>query len=92
MPENLGERVEAIKQLLRLFRVERAVYLTVTILSLVVLLSTAISLYIRHQAGYTELIGLFSSSGAVTYTAGRLLSMWNEAMRLLGSGAPKDEA
>ena len=92
MPDKqLTERVEAIKQLLGLFRVERAVYLAVTILSLVVLLGVAASLYLQKESRTGEIIALFGSSGAITYTTGRLLRMWSEAMRMLAGNAPKDE-
>ena len=92
MPDKqLTERVEAIKQLLGLFRVERAVYLAVTILSLVVLHGVAASLYLQKESRTGEIIALFGSSGAITYTTGRLLRMWSEAMRMLAGNAPKDE-
>lgn len=83
--ENLQARLDAIKQLLGLFRFERAVYLGVTVLSLVVLLAVAISLFLSQQAGPVEVTGLFGSSGAITYTTGRLLRMWSEALRVIAT-------
>lgn len=87
----LTERIEAIKQLLKLFRVERAVYITVTVVSLVVLLGVAASLYLQKDSRTGEIIALFGSSGAITYTTGRLLRMWSEAVRLVSGSAQKEE-
>jgi len=43
---------------------------------------------LRNKAGTAELSLMFGSGGLITYTAGRLLVMWNEAMkRLLPSDA-----
>jgi cell division protein FtsL len=83
MADSLEERIRAIERLTQLFKVERAVYLTVTVLSLVMLIASAASLMIKDTAGSAELSALFGSSGLITYTAGRLLYMWKEAMRRL---------
>ena len=83
--ENLQARLNAIKQLLGLFRFERAVYLCVTVISLAVLLAVAISLFLSHKAGPAEIAGLFGSSGAITYTTGRLLKMWSDALRVVAT-------
>lgn len=83
MDEKLEERIKAIERLTQLFRFERMVYLAVTGLSLVMLIASAVSLLIKEKAGAAELSGLFGSSGLITYTAGRLLFMWSEALRTL---------
>lgn len=83
---NLDEKVQAIKQLLDLFKFERMVYLGITILSLIVLIGCAIFLLIQQKGSQIPaVIGLFTSSGGVAYTCGRLLKMWGDAMHLLGS-------
>jgi 1,4-dihydroxy-2-naphthoate octaprenyltransferase len=84
----LSSRVTAIKDLLDAFRFERAVYLSITMMSLFVLLACALSLMFGTQDKTVEAIGLFSSSGAITYTTGRLLRMWSDAMQIL---SPKAE-
>lgn len=91
MEEDLEERMRAIEQLTQLFRFERMVYLAVTVLSLILLIASASSLLIREKAGPGELSGLFGSSGLITYTAGRLLFMWNEALRILFRAADDKE-
>jgi hypothetical protein len=80
---DLAARVEAVERLTKLFKMERMVYLGVTCISLLMLLASAGVLLVKGQAGPTELTGLFGSSGLITYSAGRLLVMWNQALRLL---------
>lgn len=83
MPDNIEQRMEVVEKLTRLFKVERMVYLGVTVISLIMLLGSGASLIIKGEAGTAELSLLFGSSGLITYTAGRLLFMWNEALRRL---------
>ena len=83
----LEERINAVERLTNLFRLERLVHLGVTAVSLVMLLTSAGYLLVKGKAGPGELTGLFGSSGLITYSAGRLLFMWNQALRLL-AGEP----
>ena len=83
MRDDLKARMEVVKELTNLFRFERAVYLGVSIISLVMLIGSALSLLWKGQAGAAELMMLFGSSGLITYSTGRLLFMWNEALRRL---------
>lgn len=83
MEQGLAERIEAVERLTKLFKTERTVYLTVTIISLVMLVASALSLMLRNKAGTAELAMMFGSGGLITYTAGRLLVMWSEAMKRL---------
>jgi hypothetical protein len=61
-PDELNERLQAIGNLLKLFRAERTVYLSVNILSLAVLLGCAIYLLFRG-ADTVAVVGLFGSRG-----------------------------
>jgi len=83
MRHDLRQRLEAVERLTTLFRTERTVYLATTIISLLMLVGSAVSLMMRDKAGTPELTMLFGSSGLITYTAGRLLYMWNEALKRL---------
>jgi len=83
MADDLAQRLKAVERLTKLFRTERVVYLVTTIISLLMLVGSALSLMIRNQAGASELTMLFGSSGLIAYTAGRLLHMWNEALKRL---------
>ena len=79
------ERLQSIKQLLDMFRLERVVYLAVTLISVSVLLTCAITLLLRKEAPspYAAVFGLFGASGGITYSTGRLLRMWSDAIRIL---------
>ena len=83
MPDSIEKRMEVVEKLTKLFQFERMVYLGVTVISLIMLLASGVSLMIKGQAGKAELSLLFGSSGLITYTAGRLLFMWNEALKRL---------
>lgn len=83
MPDDLKEKMAVVRELTELFKFERMVYLGVTILSLVMLVGSALSLMINNKAGAAELTLLFGSSGLITYSTGRLLFMWNEALKRL---------
>ena len=84
--------MDAVERLTKLFQLERMVHLGVTSLSLVMLLTCAGVLLYKGKAGPAELSGLFGSSGLITYSAGRLLYMWNEALKLLGGASAEGEA
>lgn len=87
----LKSRVSAIKELLEAFKFERAVYMAITLLSLFVLLACATSLVFSSREGMAEAVGLFGASGAITYTTGRLLKMWSDAIRILASQPMEDD-
>ena len=82
--------MDAVERLTELFRLERFVHLAVTIISLAMLLTSAGVLLYKKQADAAELAGLFGSSGLITYSAGRLLFMWSQALRLLAGEGPED--
>lgn len=83
--------MDAVERLTKLFRLERIVYLAITTLSLAILLTCAGVLLVEKKAGSSELAGLFGSSGLITYSTGRLLFMWNQALQLLaGQPTSKD--
>ena len=83
---DMQSRLDAVERLLKMFRVERLTYLGVNIVALVMLLGAACYLMLS-KAGqdslYVTLPVLFGSSGLITYSMGRLLTMWNQAMALI---------
>ncbi len=87
MPDNIEKsddiekRMDVVERLTKLFKFERLVYLGVTVISLIMLLACGLSLIVKGQTSAAELTLLFGSSGLITYTAGRLLLMWNEALK-----------
>lgn len=89
---DLTARMEAVERLTKLFRLERMVHLGVTSVSLAMLLVVAGVLLAKGEAGPAELTGLFGSSGLITYSAGRLLVMWNQALRLVAGEATGEQS
>jgi uncharacterized membrane protein len=82
--KTLGESVNAVERLLGLFKFERCCYLIITIISFLVLLFIAILLLIKDfKNNYYIVIGLFVPSGAIVYTCGRILKMWNDALQFI---------
>ena len=89
--DSIHDRASAVKGLLESFRLERIVYLVVTLVSFVVLLVSALFALIRGSADPAELVGLFGASGAITYSSGRILRMWTDAVRVLQPALGKEE-
>ncbi|KGL61268.1 MULTISPECIES: hypothetical protein [unclassified Polaribacter] len=85
MSKTLNDTVKAIKELVSLFKTERMVYLIITLISVLVLIGTAISLLFKSetQENTIAVMGLFTSTGGIIYSSGRLLKMWSEAMQLI---------
>ncbi len=77
--------VEAIKELVSLFKTERLAYLVITLICVLVLIVTAISMIFQSesQENTIAIMGLFGSTGGIVYSTGRLLKMWSEAMQLI---------
>lgn len=82
-PEDLKARMDAVERLTNLFKAERMAYLIMTGLSVLILITSAGVLLVQKGASYGAITGLFGSSGTITYTTGRLLFMWSQALRLL---------
>jgi hypothetical protein len=84
-------RINAVERLTTLFRLERSVYLAATIISLVLVLASAIWIMVKLKDSPKELVvavgPLFGSSGLIAYSTSRLLRMWDTAMRVLMHGA-----
>ena len=82
--DDLDKKVDAIGRLLKLFQFERVIYVCVTLLSLIVLLTCAVYLLIsKGISDIAPIVAMFGSSGAITFTLGRLLRMWSDAMKIL---------
>lgn len=82
----LEAKLKAVERLTQMFRFERIVHLGVTLCSLLILLISAGVMLVNQTVGAAELTMLFGSSGAITYSAGRLLRMWSEALSVLTDG------
>ena len=80
---NLSERIQAVKEITALFRVERLVYVTSIIVCLIILLISVTIALIKNEFSSGELTSMFGSGGVITFMTGRLLHMWNRAINLL---------
>jgi len=81
--DSVDERVRAVQRLTELFRLERRVYLLANVVALAILLASACSLIIRSDASPSVLTSLFGSTGVITYSTGRFITMWSTAMRFV---------
>lgn len=94
-PPTMRDRIEAVERLAYLFKVERFVYLGVTVISFLLLLTIAVRMLIQGSAESTEWVLLFGSSGLITITANRVIQMWSQALRMVSSepvdGKPREE-
>ena len=84
---DLDERLRAVERLIGIFRTERLVYLFFAAISMALLLVCAGSALYKGTAEVTELTGLFGSTGVIGYTAGRILQMWSQALRMIAGEA-----
>jgi hypothetical protein len=83
----LDARVRAVEKLTLIFKTERTIYLAITTISVLILLTCA-GFLIKQQLGDMKvLIGLFGSSGLISYSLGRVLRMWDQALQVL-NGQP----
>ena len=80
---SIQDRLEAVRQLMRLFMAERIAYLIVAIVSVAMLLYCALQILQNDAAAVSSLIGMFGSGGLISIGMGRLLTMWTQAMRLI---------
>jgi hypothetical protein len=92
MPDILEERLQAVERLVKVFRVERFTYLVVTGLALLLMFASAVVLLIRHELTIPTLTLLFGSSGLISYSIGRLLKMWDQAIELVSRQTEQDKA
>jgi hypothetical protein len=88
----LDNTVKAIRDLVAIFNTERLVYLFITLLSLLILIGTAVWLIINSdsQKNTIAVTGLFMSSGGIMYSSGRLLKMFTQAMELIQKVTEQD--
>jgi hypothetical protein len=82
----LNSRYMIVEKLVKLFKFERFVHLIVTSVSLIILIGAISAMIIYDQAGTAELSLMFGSSGLITYTGGRLLKMWDQALTVIVKG------
>lgn len=81
----IDRRVLAVKELLEAFKLERILYLIISCIAVAVLLTIAIFIMIKKPGNMEWFIGLFVPAGAITYSIGRILKMWNQALTFVNN-------
>lgn len=73
---------EAIEYLLNKFRLERYVYLTVSLLSFLCLLVCGYKQLVSPEVNVAVVVGMFGSGGAIAFVSSQFLTMWRDCMNL----------
>ena len=77
---DLDSKLQAVKFLLEAFKLERFVYLIICCVSIGMLIVVALMQLNSGKADTAMMIGLFMPTGALAYSVGRILKMWNQAL------------
>jgi len=85
----MNDAINEIKELLKLFRIERIIYVTISVTAFISLISCAIFILYRNTNSYPAILGLFCTGGGVGYSAGRLLKMWSDAIEYITKNSRK---
>jgi hypothetical protein len=80
MAPKLQERVVAVREIVKLFFLERIVYALATVGAVATLLGAAVMMLVHGKGESAEFLAMFGASGVVTLTTGRVLYMFNRAM------------
>ena len=82
----MPERAEVVGILLDYFKLERYLYICLILISILILIISGIVALKRNEFDYAIALGLVGPSGAVTVLTGRLLKMWNDAVKIILEG------
>lgn len=80
---DLEKRIETVKALVEVFKVERYVYMGVLLLCIVILLSVTIIALSQNKIETTFFVGLFVPTGGIMYMVKNLLSMYDDAYKMV---------
>lgn len=87
---DLSSRMQYVERLLYLTRPERMVYLGISLVSAVVLITYATVALFTHRSDPGPLIGLWGASGVITISNAQALRVWRDALRLVLPQPPKE--
>jgi len=79
--DSLNNLKEAIEFLLKSFRLERYVYLAITVLS-IVLLGFLVYILMEKQE-IAKILAMLGPAGLITFTFSRVLKMWSDCIDLI---------
>ncbi len=88
-PDSYKNRIEAVKEITSLFKLERFVYIGIIIICLCVLIICIVISLIKGEIGVIEVSSMMGSGGTITIMTGRLLHMWNKTMQFLENSPEK---
>lgn len=83
-PEEWEVRIRMVERMLAAFRFERFAYLALSFIACLVLLGASIWLFMSKDT--TAALAIFGSSGVLTLALARMLTMWNQAWKLVVGG------
>lgn len=83
--ERINTAVDALLMVLNANRIERWTYLTISVVSFIVLLVIVVYEVIKGTIDTTTFIALFGTTGVVGVCVARVLEVWKDCMKLLSS-------
>ena len=84
--ERLDATLKAVDFVIRRFRVDRYIYLALTTVSALMLLAAVANMLWRDQKDPVALGAVFGSSGFLTYSLSRVLTIWNQIIAIVAKG------
>ncbi|WP_372626918.1 hypothetical protein [Arsukibacterium sp.] len=75
--------LDAMERLLRMFMLERFIYLALTLLSFCLLLYAIVQLFAENQMTTTLLVSIFGGSGLIAVSSMRVVWFFNRAFSLI---------
>lgn len=78
----MQQRLKTIQEITKLFNMERYIYISICGFAGVLVLVNAIMLTLKGIDA-PSLILLFGSGGLISYSAGRLMYMWNRVLNII---------
>ena len=83
--QRIKTAVDALMQILKANRLERWVYLTISVVSFLVLLVIVVFELIKGSIDITTFVAMFGTTGIVGVCVARVLEVWKDCVKLLTS-------
>jgi hypothetical protein len=82
--------IDAVKEILSLTKWERHTYLVATVITIAVLLALAVYLCLSSRTAWVGLTLLAAPGGVIVFLLSRILTMWNNIVKLLFRTLPPE--
>lgn len=79
----LKERVDAAKELVAIFKIERYLFFIISTISVVALLCIAIYSFLNDKVDNKTFFALFMPTGGISISAGLILRMFSDCLKFL---------